>query len=59
MNKHDVKPQIEDGWKIALNQEFGKDYFKKLKESLLIEKSKYTIYPPGKEIFSDFKLTPL
>jgi len=58
MNIDDVKPQIEDGWKNALTLEFNKGYFRKLKETLVLEKKTYTIFPPGKEIFSAFNLTP-
>lgn len=58
MNKQDVKPKIEDGWKNALSQEFEKEYFLKLTSLLSAEKKKHTIYPPGKEIFSAFNLTP-
>ncbi len=55
--KEDVK--IEPSWKAALEGEFGKEYFLKLKEFLREEKSKgFTIYPTGSRIFSAFELTP-
>jgi uracil-DNA glycosylase len=41
----EINPKIEDSWKEILKDEFEKQYFKKLKEFLLEEKSKYTIYP--------------
>ena len=55
--KNDVK--IEAGWKAALEEEFGKEYFLKLKDFLREEKKQgHVIYPPGPNIFSAFDLTP-
>jgi uracil-DNA glycosylase len=56
MTTHNL--QIEDGWKKALKQEFDSPYFKELKEFLISEKSKSTIYPPGPLIFEAFNRTP-
>jgi len=53
----EVNPQIEASWKEVLKEEFDKQYFKELKEFLLDEKSKYTVYPPGGLIFNAFNLT--
>ncbi len=53
-----VNPKIEKSWAEVLNQEFKKDYFTKLKEFLLEEKKKHTIYPPGSLIFNAFNTTP-
>jgi uracil-DNA glycosylase len=38
--------------------EFNSDYFYGLKQFLLSEKQNFTIYPPGKMIFSAFNITP-
>ena len=54
----EVNPQIEESWKIILKDEFEKQYFKELKEFLVDEKSKHTVYPPGGLIFNAFRLTP-
>jgi uracil-DNA glycosylase len=54
-----VNPEIEESWKEALGQEFESQYFIDLKNFLLEEKKKFTIYPPGKNIFHAFDLTPL
>ena len=55
--KSDVK--IEESWKKALEDEFGKEYFIKLRNFLKEEKNNgQTIYPPGSQIFSAFNLTP-
>lgn len=54
-----VSPQIEDSWKHALQSEFSKDYFAKLKAFLVNEKQKkIPIYPKGSDIFNAFNLTP-
>lgn len=58
MSKIAINPTIEESWKHALNLEFQKDYFIKLKSFLLEEKNKYTVYPPGAEIFAAFYHTP-
>lgn len=54
-----VKPEIEKGWKVLLNEQFTAPYFSELKNFLLEEKSKFRIYPPGKLIFNAFNLTPV
>lgn len=53
-----VEPNIEATWKNNLNEEFKSQYFSELKEFILDEKSKHTIYPPGPLIFNAFHLTP-
>lgn len=53
-----INPQIEESWKNVLNDEFQKEYFIKLKEFLVEEKKKYTLYPPGSQIFAAFNHTP-
>ncbi len=53
-----IDPQIESSWKTALRQEFDSDYFVALKAFLVAEKRSYTIYPPGRQIFSAFNHTP-
>lgn len=51
--------QIEESWKQILKQEFKKDYFSNIKKFLLDEfEVGKTIYPPGKQIFNAFNLTP-
>jgi uracil-DNA glycosylase len=53
-----IDPVIEDGWKGVLMDQFQSPYFGSLKEFLLEEKKKYTIYPPGRLIFNAFQRTP-
>jgi uracil-DNA glycosylase len=52
----DVK--IESSWKKALQDEFGKDYFKKLREFVKGEYSHAIVYPAPKNIFRAFELCP-
>jgi len=53
-----IAPQIEASWKEVLTDEFQNEYFTKLKEFLLEEKKKYTVFPPGAMIFNAFNNTP-
>ncbi|SFV64345.1 Uracil-DNA glycosylase, family 1 [hydrothermal vent metagenome] len=46
-----VNPSIPESWKNVLRNEFTKEYFVNLKQFLLDEKSKYTIYPKNRDIF--------
>ena len=52
----DVK--IEPSWKEALEDEFGKDYFKELTDFVRTEYKKGGIFPPPKQVFRAFELTP-
>ncbi|MDF1573897.1 MAG: uracil-DNA glycosylase [Bacteroidales bacterium] len=53
-----MDPVIEEGWKSVLMDQFQSPYFRTLKEFLLEEKKKYTLYPPRKLIFNAFQRTP-
>jgi len=50
--------QIEKGWKDALAEEFGKEYFVSLKDFVKKEYQKGKIYPPAHFIFRAFDLCP-
>lgn len=52
----DVK--IEESWKIRLQTEFEKPYFKTLTDFVRNEYQQTTIFPPGKFIFNAFNLCP-
>ena len=54
----EIKPVIEASWKEVLHDEFQKPYFLHIKKTLIEEKSKYRIYPPGNLIFNAFNQTP-
>lgn len=52
----DVK--IEASWKAVLKDEFGEEYFKKLREFVKNEYQHGIVCPPPKNIFRAFELTP-
>ena len=54
-----INPEIEESWKVALNNEFQREYFIELKSFLQMEKKQYTVFPPGPSIFSAFNHTPI
>ena len=55
-----MEVRIEESWKNALAEEFGKPYFESLVRFLHSEKTAgQKIYPPGSQIFRAFDLTPL
>ena len=56
MTEGDVK--IEASWKKVLKEEFGKKYFKTLREFVKSEYQHSIIYPAPKNIFRAFELTP-
>jgi uracil-DNA glycosylase len=54
----EVRPQIEESWKEILQEQFNSSYFRSIKEFLVEEKQRFTVYPPGSLIFNAFNLTP-
>lgn len=59
MTNETLNPQLEEGWKKVLAEEFGTEYMKELKKKLAEEmKAGIVIYPPAKQIFNAFNLTP-
>ena len=54
----DINPNIEEGWKKILMEEFQSPYFSELKKFLVEETASLTIYPPGQQIFNAFQHTP-
>lgn len=50
--------KIEPSWQAVLQDEFEKDYFKRLIEFVKVEYQKYTCYPPRDKIFSALAHTP-
>ena len=53
-----INPTIDQEWREVLDQEFQQPYFKTLKLFLQEEKARFTVYPPGKNIFEAFNRTP-
>ena len=54
-----TKPKLNNSWFELLSDEFNAHYFKQLKDFLVTERQKHTIYPPGSLIFSAFDQTPV
>ena len=52
------KPQLEPSWLEVLGPEFDKPYMTTLRAFLVEEMKQGSVYPPGKEIFNAFWLTP-
>ena len=50
--------EIAESWKPFLKPEFEALYFAQLKDFLLDEKSKFSIFPVGSKIFNAFNSTP-
>ncbi|KAG2032596.1 uracil-DNA glycosylase, partial [Suillus americanus] len=46
-------------WRAALDKEFMKPYFRKLKEYLIAEHRAHTVYPKLNDVYSWSRLTPL
>lgn len=53
-----INPDIDQGWKEILWEEFQSPYFNELKRFLVEEKKQFTVYPPGNLIFNAFQHTP-
>jgi len=53
-----MEVKIEPGWKEALQDEFGKEYFHKLTDFVKDEYKAGAVYPPPQFIFRAFELTP-
>lgn len=51
--------KVHESRQSLFQQESIKPYFLTLKEQLVEEKKQYTIYPPAKDIFAAFDITPL
>ncbi|WP_258097688.1 uracil-DNA glycosylase [Marinoscillum pacificum] len=54
-----MEVRIEPTWKILLDEEFEKEYFKNLVSFVKSEYQQHRIYPPGSQIFNAFQYCPL
>ena len=50
---------VTNDWQEVFKPEYKKPYYKKLYDFINEEYSRYTVYPPGDDIFNAFHLTPL
>lgn len=53
------EPKIHASWLAALNQEFNKEYFLKLNESLVLENEISEVFPPNSGVYTAYNTTPL
>ena len=53
-----MRVDIEESWKVLLQEEFDKEYFEKLVCFVKYEYANYKTFPPGKLIFNAFNLCP-
>jgi len=53
-----MEVKIEPSWKVKMQSEFEKPYFKDLTDFVKIEYQEHKIYPPGKFIFNAFQHCP-
>ncbi|MBI5610077.1 MAG: uracil-DNA glycosylase [Deltaproteobacteria bacterium] len=51
-------PNLEPSWMAVMGDVFDEEYMRELRAFLVEEKQKYTVYPPGKDIFNAFWYTP-
>ncbi len=56
--RNEVDVKIEPSWKKVLQNEFGEEYFRTLTEFVKSEYQHAIVYPPPKNIFRAFDLTP-
>ena len=52
-------PPISNDWLSPLEEEFGKEYYKKLYQTVNEEYKTHVIYPPADDLFNAFHFTPL
>lgn len=52
-------PPISNDWLSPLKEEFGKEYYKKLYQTVNDEYKTHVIYPPADDLFNAFHFTPL
>lgn len=53
-----MQVKLEESWENALEEEFGKEYFKELTDFVKEEYQNGSVYPHPKDIFHAFELTP-
>jgi len=55
----EIRPKIESSWLQILSQEFQKDYFSNIKQTIVADIQDHKVlYPPLPLIFNAFNTTP-
>ena len=52
------RPRLEPGWLAHLEGEFQQPYMRTLKAFLVEERAHHMVFPPGRDMFNAFALTP-
>ncbi len=52
------RPQLEESWLAQLEDQFAMPHMRSLRAFLVQEKRRHHVYPPGREMFNAFALTP-
>lgn len=52
------RPRLEPGWLAQLEGEFQQPYMRALKAFLVEERAHHAVFPPGRDMFNAFALTP-
>lgn len=58
MAEQKKQPQLHSSWLDVMGDEFDKPYMQNLRQFLLEEKRRATVYPPGSMMFNALNLTP-
>ncbi|QGJ69044.1 Uracil-DNA glycosylase [Planctomycetales bacterium 10988] len=59
MSTSTLQELLPEDWRVALREEFEKEYFQKLEEFVAKERAEQTIFPPQGDEFAALKWTPL
>ena len=57
-DKHDRSINLPQSWLDVLGDEFAKPYMHQLRQFLVDEMRSHRVYPPGREMFNAFTMTP-
>ena len=57
-HKHPPRPKLPESWLNVIGDEFKSPQIAQLKAFLVNERQQYTVYPPGRDMFNAFWLTP-
>ena len=57
-HEHPPRPKLPESWLNVIGDEFKSPHIAQLKAFLVNERQQYTVYPPGRDMFNAFWLTP-
>jgi len=53
-----MKSKLPTSWHRVLKNELSKPYFHQLQDFLVADRKRHTVYPPAKDVFAAFAITP-